>query len=77
MPAVRHVRRGYCAAASDHVALVTGGGSGIGRAACLEFAKQGVNVVVADWDAAAAHATLEQVSGEGATLLAHCLAQPL
>ena len=33
-------------------AIVTGGGSGIGRAAALRFAKEGANVVVADIDSA-------------------------
>jgi NAD(P)-dependent dehydrogenase (short-subunit alcohol dehydrogenase family) len=45
------------------VALVTGGASGIGRAACLEFAQQGIAVVIADIDEAAAQATLEELSG--------------
>lgn len=36
------------------IALVTGGGNGIGQAACLEFARQGAKVMVVDIDAAAA-----------------------
>ncbi len=35
------------------IALVTGGGNGIGQAACLEFAREGAKVMVVDIDAAA------------------------
>ena len=45
------------------VALVTGGASGIGRAACLSFAKLGIAVVVADVDEAGGQQTVEEVSG--------------
>lgn len=39
------------------IAIVTGGGGGIGRATCQELARCGVSVVVVDIDAAAAQAT--------------------
>ncbi|HYP72762.1 MAG TPA: SDR family NAD(P)-dependent oxidoreductase, partial [Microbacterium sp.] len=45
-------------------ALVTGGASGIGRACVLEFAARGAHVIVADFDADAAHALADEVRGE-------------
>ncbi len=49
----------------DKVALVTGGGNGIGQAACLEFAKQGARVMVVDIDATAGEKTAEAVNAAG------------
>jgi NAD(P)-dependent dehydrogenase (short-subunit alcohol dehydrogenase family) len=48
------------------VALVTGGGGGIGRAAALAMAREGAKVAVADFDAAAAHDTVAQIDAIGA-----------
>jgi len=47
------------------VALVTGAGSGIGRAATLAFARAGAAVVVADIDAAGGRESLELVAADG------------
>ena len=54
---------------SGHVALVTGGAAGIGRATALAFAARGLKVVVSDIDAAGAEQTVQlirDVGGEAA-----------
>lgn len=47
------------------VALVTGAGSGIGRAVSVRLARDGADVVVADLNPASAHATAEEVRALG------------
>src|SRR5437870_2787802 len=47
------------------VALVTGSGSGIGRAVADLFAREGAKVVVADRDAAGGEATVAKIRGAG------------
>jgi NAD(P)-dependent dehydrogenase (short-subunit alcohol dehydrogenase family) len=47
------------------VALITGGGGGIGRAAALAFAKAGAKIVVVDRDAAAGEATAGIIRQQG------------
>lgn len=49
----------------DGVAVVTGGGSGIGRQSSLRFAEEGAKVIVADVDEDGGHETVEMIKGDG------------
>jgi len=50
--------------------IVTGAGSGIGRATALIFAREGANVVCADLNEAGARATADAVNAKGSQALA-------
>jgi len=52
------------------VAFITGGGSGIARAAALLFAREGAKVVVAEIDGALGEATARDVADAGADAMA-------
>ena len=52
------------------VAVITGAGSGVGRAACGLFARQGAKVLAVDIDLAAARETANRVAAEGGEALA-------
>ncbi len=47
------------------IGMVTGGGSGIGRATCIRFAHEGARVVVVDINEADARATVEGIRAAG------------
>ena len=49
------------------VALVTGGGSGIGRASAVAFAREGAKVVVADVDEDGGQGTVRLIEAVGGT----------
>jgi len=50
---------------SGKVAIVTGGGSGIGEATALTLARSGAKVVVADFDKDAGERVVEAIKGDG------------
>ena len=52
---------------TERVAVITGGGSGIGRATAVRFAEQGAVAVVVDIDAKGAAATVELIEKDGGT----------
>lgn len=51
---------------TGRVGLVTGGGSGLGRAIAKRLARGGATVIVADQESSGAHETAEQIVGSGA-----------
>ena len=52
---------------TERVAVITGGGSGIGRATAVRFAEQGAVSVVVDIDAKGAATTVELIEKDGGT----------
>lgn len=54
----------------NKVALITGAGNGMGRAAAILFANEGAKVVAADWDHASAKETVGVIQASGGAALA-------
>jgi meso-butanediol dehydrogenase / (S,S)-butanediol dehydrogenase / diacetyl reductase len=50
---------------NDKVAIVTGAGSGIGRASAMLFAEEGASVVVADWNQESGSKAAEEIRQKG------------
>ena len=53
----------------QHIAVVTGGGSGIGRAIARGYAREGAQVVVLDADGDTAAATAKAITAAGGKAL--------
>jgi len=49
----------------NKIAIITGAGSGIGRATALLFAKEGAKVVVADWSEEGGKETVKEIENQG------------
>jgi meso-butanediol dehydrogenase/(S,S)-butanediol dehydrogenase/diacetyl reductase len=56
---------------ANKIAIITGGGSGIGHQACKLFAREGATVLVADRDLDAATRVADEVKAAGGRALAH------
>ncbi|WP_118193362.1 SDR family NAD(P)-dependent oxidoreductase [Albibacterium indicum] len=56
---------------TDKTVIITGGGSGIGRAMSFLFAKNGANVHLVDLDVESANQVVEQINREGGIAQAH------
>lgn len=55
------------------ICVVTGGGSGIGKAACLQFAREGGKVVVVDLNEQHGNETVKEITGaQGEAVFAKC-----
>ncbi len=55
---------------TDKVAIITGGGTGIGQTIALEFVKAGANVVIASRKQSNLDSTVEKIKALGKTALA-------
>src|SRR3984957_8194866 len=53
------------------VALITGGGSGIGRATALLFGREGAKVVVADYNSEGGERTVKSIKEAGGSAVFH------
>src|SRR5690242_4077943 len=51
------------------VAVITGAGSGMGRAMAILFAKEGASVVAGDWNAKRLDEVVSNIKAEGGTIV--------
>jgi NAD(P)-dependent dehydrogenase (short-subunit alcohol dehydrogenase family) len=55
----------------NKVALITGGGSGSGRATALPFGREGAKVLIADYNAEGGERTVKAIKEAGGTAIFH------
>ena len=67
--ATREGRKGKRRSLMSRVAVVTGGGSGMGRAICRQLARQGRNVAVLDVNGDAADEVAKEIDSDGVTAM--------
>src|SRR5271156_1315875 len=60
---VTHQQEGWMGLLDGQKAIVTGGGSGIGRATCRLMAEQGAQVAVLDVNGDSAHTVADEIDG--------------
>ena len=57
----------------ERVAVVTGGGRGIGKTIAAKLAETGARVVVADVDEDSAHQTAKELTGPSGNVIGTCV----
>jgi NAD(P)-dependent dehydrogenase (short-subunit alcohol dehydrogenase family) len=67
MTSIKHFKKYFPMKLKDRIVVVTGAGSGIGRACAVEFASEGAKVVAVDINSEGAGETVRQITDSGGT----------
>jgi 3-oxoacyl-[acyl-carrier protein] reductase len=67
---MKHIQKGIFMRLTGKVAIITGGGSGIGQATAIKFAHEGAKVVVGDLVAQRAEETAKKITEDGGEAMA-------
>ena len=57
----------------NKVAIISGGGAGIGRAIAIDMAKQGARVAILDIDPTGTQATADEIQADGSLVITHAV----